>query len=162
MKFIPLILRNVLRNKIRTFFTGSSIAMSLFLVVLLYSFLTIQDEIAASAAGYNRIVATHVNGLTGNVPIAFLDPIRAISGVRNATPFSWFGGKYREETIPFAQFGVDANYIMDLLELLNTQFGTTIIMVTHDPKAARRAKRLLHLEKGTFVQADTQALEAWR
>jgi putative ABC transport system permease protein len=118
MKFIPLIIRNVLRNKIRTLFTGSSIAMSLFLVVLLYSFLTIQDDIAASAAGYNRIVATHVNGLTGNVPIAYVDRIRALSGVRTATPFSWFGGKYREETIPFAQFGVDANYIMDLLEEL--------------------------------------------
>jgi predicted ABC-type transport system involved in lysophospholipase L1 biosynthesis ATPase subunit len=35
-------------------------------------------------------------------------------------------------------------------------------MVTHDPKAARRAKRLLHLEKGTFVQADIDALEAAR
>ncbi len=35
-------------------------------------------------------------------------------------------------------------------------------MVTHDPKAARRAKRVLHLEKGTFVQADIEALEAAR
>jgi len=52
-----------------------------------------------------------------------------------------------------------AQEVLDLLELLNTQFGTTIIMVTHDPKAARRAKRLLHLEKGTFVQADIEALE---
>lgn len=55
-----------------------------------------------------------------------------------------------------------AEEILDLLEMLNTQFGTTIIMVTHDPKAARRAKRLLHLEKGTFVQADIEALEASR
>ncbi len=52
--------------------------------------------------------------------------------------------------------------VLDLLELLNTQFGTTVIMVTHDPKAARRAKRLLHLEKGTFVQADIEALETSR
>jgi putative ABC transport system ATP-binding protein len=55
-----------------------------------------------------------------------------------------------------------AQEVLDLLEMLNTQFGTTIIMVTHDPKAARRAKRLLHLEKGTFVQADIEALEASR
>jgi putative ABC transport system ATP-binding protein len=52
-----------------------------------------------------------------------------------------------------------AQEVLDLLESLNEQFGTTIIMVTHDPKAARRAKRLLHLEKGTFVQADIDALE---
>ena len=55
-----------------------------------------------------------------------------------------------------------AQEVLDLLESLNAQFGTTIIMVTHDPKAARRAKRLLHLEKGTFVQADIEALEAGR
>lgn len=52
-----------------------------------------------------------------------------------------------------------AEEVLDLLESLNDQFGTTIVMVTHDPKAARRAKRLLHLEKGTFVQADIEALE---
>jgi putative ABC transport system ATP-binding protein len=55
-----------------------------------------------------------------------------------------------------------AQEVLDLLESLNAQFGTTIIMVTHDPKAARRAKRLLHLEKGAFVQADIEALEASR
>jgi putative ABC transport system ATP-binding protein len=55
-----------------------------------------------------------------------------------------------------------AQEVLDLLESLNAQFGTTIIMVTHDPKAARRAKRLLHLEKGTFVHADIEALEGSR
>jgi putative ABC transport system ATP-binding protein len=55
-----------------------------------------------------------------------------------------------------------AQEVLDLLESLNVQFGTTIIMVTHDPKAARRAKRLLHLEKGTFVHADIEALESSR
>jgi putative ABC transport system ATP-binding protein len=55
-----------------------------------------------------------------------------------------------------------AQEILELLQQLNNQYGTTIIMVTHDPKAARRAKRLLHLEKGTFVQADIDALEAVR
>jgi putative ABC transport system ATP-binding protein len=54
---------------------------------------------------------------------------------------------------------MSAQEVLDLLESLNDQFGTTIVMVTHDPKAARRAKRLLHLEKGTFVQADIDALE---
>jgi putative ABC transport system ATP-binding protein len=55
-----------------------------------------------------------------------------------------------------------AQDILDLMVQLNEEFGTTVIMVTHDPKAARRAKRLLHLEKGTFVQADVDALEAAR
>jgi putative ABC transport system ATP-binding protein len=55
-----------------------------------------------------------------------------------------------------------AQEVLDMLQQLNDHFGTTIIMVTHDPKAARRAKRLLHLEKGTFVHADIEALEAVR
>ena len=55
-----------------------------------------------------------------------------------------------------------AQEILDLLVQLNEEFGTTVVMVTHDPKAARRAKRMLHLEKGTFVQADVDALEAAR
>ena len=55
-----------------------------------------------------------------------------------------------------------ADEVLNLLQQLNAEFGTTIIMVTHDPKAARRAKRLLHLEKGTFVHADIEALEAVR
>jgi putative ABC transport system ATP-binding protein len=40
--------------------------------------------------------------------------------------------------------------ILDLLQTLNREHGKTIIMVTHDPHAAERAKRTLHLEKGTL------------
>ena len=38
--------------------------------------------------------------------------------------------------------------ILNLLNLLNLEFGKTIVMVTHDPKAAAHATRTLHLEKG--------------
>src|SRR5713226_7900626 len=43
--------------------------------------------------------------------------------------------------------------ILDLLQALNREHGKTIIMVTHDPHAAERAKRTLHLEKGTLMEA---------
>jgi len=49
--------------------------------------------------------------------------------------------------------------ILDLLKQLNDEFGKTIIMVTHDPRAARRANRLLHLDKGTFVEGEIDLLE---
>lgn len=42
--------------------------------------------------------------------------------------------------------------ILDLLQALNRQHGKTIIMVTHDPHAAARAQRTIHLEKGSLVQ----------
>jgi putative ABC transport system ATP-binding protein len=44
-----------------------------------------------------------------------------------------------------------AGEILDLLERLNDELAKTIIMVTHDPKAAEKAHRLVHLEKGVLV-----------
>ncbi|WP_439631728.1 ABC transporter ATP-binding protein [Gemmata sp.] len=44
-----------------------------------------------------------------------------------------------------------ADEILKLMEILRAQLGKTIIMVTHDPKAAARAQRTLHLEKGQLV-----------
>jgi putative ABC transport system ATP-binding protein len=44
-----------------------------------------------------------------------------------------------------------AGEILELLEQLNREFQKTIIMVTHDPLAAQRATRLLHLDKGRLV-----------
>src|SRR6476661_4602910 len=41
--------------------------------------------------------------------------------------------------------------ILDLLQALNREHNKTIVMVTHDPHAAARAKRTLHLEKGVLV-----------
>ena len=42
--------------------------------------------------------------------------------------------------------------VLTLLQRLNTEFKKTIVMVTHDPHAAERARRILHLEKGTLVE----------
>ena len=39
-----------------------------------------------------------------------------------------------------------------LLQRLNQEYKKTIVMVTHDPHAAERATRVLHLEKGTLVE----------
>ena len=44
-----------------------------------------------------------------------------------------------------------ADEILDLLEGLSAKEKKTIIMVTHDPKAAQRASRCLELEKGKLV-----------
>jgi putative ABC transport system ATP-binding protein len=46
-----------------------------------------------------------------------------------------------------------AEEILALMERLNRELRKTIIMVTHDPKAAEHAQRLVHLEKGVLVDA---------
>jgi putative ABC transport system ATP-binding protein len=44
-----------------------------------------------------------------------------------------------------------AEDVLTLLQALNREHGKTIVMVTHDPRAAARASRTLHLDKGTLV-----------
>ena len=46
-----------------------------------------------------------------------------------------------------------AEEVLRLLQVLNREHGKTIVMVTHDPKAAEHATHTLHLEKGTLVEA---------
>jgi putative ABC transport system ATP-binding protein len=46
----------------------------------------------------------------------------------------------------------NAEETLELLQRLNEEFEKTIVMVTHDPKAALRAKRTLHLEKGLLAE----------
>jgi putative ABC transport system ATP-binding protein len=51
---------------------------------------------------------------------------------------------------------VSAEEVLDLMERLNVELEKTIIMVTHDPRAAKRAKVLRHLEKGFLNNAHSQ------
>ena len=50
-----------------------------------------------------------------------------------------------------------ADEILKMLQLLNREFNKTIVMVTHDPVAAKYAKRTLHLDKGEFVEKELMA-----
>jgi putative ABC transport system ATP-binding protein len=50
-----------------------------------------------------------------------------------------------------------AGEVLVLLRRLNEEFKKTIVMVTHDPHAAEKASRVLHLEKGTLVEQQVNA-----
>ncbi len=52
-----------------------------------------------------------------------------------------------------------ASEILDLMEMLRENLNKTIIMVTHDPHAAERAQRIVHLEKGRLVTETTNGDE---
>jgi putative ABC transport system ATP-binding protein len=51
-----------------------------------------------------------------------------------------------------------AEEILGLLQALNRQYGKTIIMVTHDPKAASYASRALQVDKGQLVDGSSKAV----
>ncbi|MDC7786286.1 ABC transporter ATP-binding protein [Rhodoplanes sp. TEM] len=50
-----------------------------------------------------------------------------------------------------------ADEILGMLKVLNRDLGKTIVMVTHDPAAARFARRTLHLDKGHFEEKELAA-----
>ena len=107
MKYLTYVFRNARRNPVRSLLTVASTAVSLFLMMILFSFFSVSDEVARSSRQYDRIVTLNSQGFAGIVPIVRVREIAAMDGVVAVTPFDWFGGKYGEERMPFAQFGVD-------------------------------------------------------
>jgi putative ABC transport system permease protein len=59
------------------------------------------------AAKYRRVVMMNIQGFSGLVPYASMERVRSMPGVQSAVPYSWFGGIYKDEKMPFAQFGTD-------------------------------------------------------
>ena len=50
--------------------------------------------------------------------MAHLDKMRTIEGVKTAMQMSWFGGKYKDDSLAFAQFAVDAKAMMNVFDEL--------------------------------------------
>ena len=107
MKFMTYILRNARRNPVRSFLTVASTGITLTLMTILVSFFSLNDVSTNASKKYNRIITLNAQGFAGIVPLASVKALGAIDGVEATSSFSWFGGKYLEEQIPFAQFGVD-------------------------------------------------------
>src|SRR5262249_23323429 len=69
MKYLHYIYRNARRSPVRSLLTIASTAVTLFLMMILVSFISINGEVADSLKVYNRIVAMNSQGFAGRVPI---------------------------------------------------------------------------------------------
>lgn len=102
------ILKNALRNGRRAMLTVASVAISCGLLVTL---LTLQRELTVppeSESASFRIIARNKVSLAQPLPYRQGATIEKIPGVRQVSPFTFFGGLFREETATsWAQFGVD-------------------------------------------------------
>src|SRR5687768_7292379 len=107
MQSLNYIWRNVRRNKLRSVLTILSVGFSLALMTVLHGYMAMQKIWGAAAENYNRIVVMNIQGFSGQLPISYVGRIRDTSGVKAATQYSWYGGNYKDEQMPFAQFGVD-------------------------------------------------------
>ncbi len=116
MKYFTYILRNARRNPVRTSLTIASTCISLFLMMILLAFFDMRDDAAKAKRVFNRIITMNANGFAGMVPIGRVPEVSKMDGVLAASPFSWFGGKYHDENMPFAQFAVDAETVFKVLD----------------------------------------------
>ena len=107
MKLLIYIWRNVTRNKLRSGLTVLSVAFSLALMTILYGYLAMQRVAEQEATKHNRIAVLNKLGFASLLPIHYVDRVHNLESVVAATPFSWFGGNYRNRPALFAQFGVD-------------------------------------------------------
>jgi putative ABC transport system permease protein len=114
MKLAKLIFKNILRNKRRTLLTISSLVVSLFLIITLATILT-EFERGSSESSPLRLVSRHAVSLGFFIPMAHLQRIRTVPGVKDAMPFNWFGGIYKDEKNFFANFGVDASKLKEIV-----------------------------------------------
>jgi len=113
MRFAKLILKNVLRNKRRTLLTVSSLIVSLFLIISLATILT-EFERGSEEANPSRLMSRHSVSLTFLLPMANLQRIQTVQGVKSAMPFTWFGGIYKDEKNFFANFACDPKKLREI------------------------------------------------
>ena len=106
MKYAKLIFKNMLRNKRRTLLTISSFVVSLFLIISLATILTEFDR-GTDEASPLRLWSRHAVSLGFVVPLAHMERMKTVPGVKEVTPFNWFGGIYIDEKNFFANFAVD-------------------------------------------------------
>jgi putative ABC transport system permease protein len=114
MKYAKLIFKNILRNKRRTLLTISSLVVSLFLIISLATILTEFDR-GSEEASPLRLVSRHAVSLGFVIPMAHIQKMKTVPGVKEAMPFSWFGGIYKDERNFFANFAVDARKMRDVI-----------------------------------------------
>ncbi len=107
MKLLTYIWRNVTRNKLRSALTIMSVGFSLALMTILYGYLAMQKVSEREATKHDRVVVMNKLGFAALMPIAHADRVTKLAGVQAVTPFAWFGGNYKDQQSPFAQFGVE-------------------------------------------------------
>ena len=125
MKYIKLVLKSARRSKRRTVLTIMSVAIAVFLFSALRAVLDGFDAVAAASSSQRVAIARAI----------VTDPTLLLAD----EPTGDLDAK-------------SAGEVLTLLQRLNDEFKKTIVMVTHDPHAAERARHLLHLEKGTLVE----------
>ncbi len=109
MKYLPLILKNLGRNKLRSLLTAFAIAFAIALVCIFRTIPAGAEAFLDSITSNTRISTHNRAGIFYAMPYAYLEKIRAVPGVVAAISWQWFGGAVDPtEGVTFPSFAVDA------------------------------------------------------
>ena len=128
MKYLHLIWTNLFRKKTRTLLTAGSFAVALFLFGIL-AVVGLADRVHH----YPRQLSGGQEQRVGIARAIVADPTFLLCD----EPTGDLDRKSADE-------------VLDLIDRLVREYGKTVLMVTHDPRAAERAHATLHLDKGVL------------
>jgi putative ABC transport system permease protein len=104
-KYLPLLASSLRRKRLRTFFTLASIVVA-FLLFGLAESLRYSLQSGVDVAGADRLLTMHKISFTQLLPQSYENRIRAIDGVTDVTPQTWFGAWYQDERNQIPTFPV--------------------------------------------------------
>jgi len=108
VKYLPLVMRNLRRNPLRSLLTGAAIMLAIALVCILRTMPAGLDAVLKSAAANTRISTHNEAGIVYSMPYSYLAKIRAVPGVVAAISWNWFGGTTDlSKGVLFPNFAVD-------------------------------------------------------
>ena len=108
MKYLPLIVANLSRNKLRSALTGGAIMLAVVLVCLLMTMPEGLNAILEHAANNTRISVHNKAGMVYPMPYSFTRKVRQVEGVAAVVSHTWFGGAYEEAgRVTFPNFAVE-------------------------------------------------------
>ena len=107
IRYLPLILKNGLRNPRRSLLTIASIALSMCLLGFLMAMYHAFFFGTSSAEGSLRLVTRNRISLATVMPVSYREKIKAVPGVKEVMVYQWFGGVYKEPKNMFARFAVE-------------------------------------------------------
>ena len=115
MKFLPLVFANLRRSPLRGLLTAGAIACAIALVCLLRTMPEGLETILDYAASGSRVVVLNEAGFDYPLPYAHLQKVRALSGVRSAASWTWYGGVFEvERGVTFPSFATEPEWIADV------------------------------------------------
>jgi putative ABC transport system permease protein len=107
MRFLPLVLANLARHKLRTILTIISVALALFLFASLRSVVTTLNA-GSQVSSASRMITQNATAFVIPLPTNYANRLRAVPHVEDVTWANWFGGKYGDGKQFFASFAIDA------------------------------------------------------